>query len=145
MTTKFSKKLIKECYYFIDCPDDCTSPTHGICVIGNCKCNPGFEGYNCAGRKYIDVSMWKKRLKHRVEVCGNKSLLWKKCKKKNKSVIFGTEPKSVGYFFDRELRLKVLKVCMLLPLFMFMFMFHHFTHRTLSGACGHYPYVIWSF
>ena len=42
MTTKFSKKLIKECYYFIDCPDDCTSPTHGICVIGNCKCNPGF-------------------------------------------------------------------------------------------------------
>ena len=40
------------------------------------------------------------------------------------------------FIFDRELRLKVLTVCMLLPL-----LFRHFTHRTLSRARGHYPYV----
>ena len=37
--------------------------------------------------------------------------------------------------FDRELRFKALKICMLLPLFI------HFFHRTLSGARSHYPYV----
>ena len=45
-------------------------------------------------------------------------------------------------FFYLELRLKVLKVCKLVPL---LLMFHHFTLRTLSGGRGLYPYVIWSF
>ena len=48
-------------------------------------------------------------------------------------------PNRLPIVFDRELRLKVLKVCMLLLLFC------QFTHRTLCRARGPYPYVIWSF
>ena len=36
------------------CPDDCTSPTHGICVEGECICNHGFShgdyADNCGGK-----------------------------------------------------------------------------------------------